>query len=86
VIAFNPSRGYGFTRSIYFLLSPGTPYYAYYIQGAQHAEPLRINYKNYVYNRNNKKDYDKACFEFLLINTLIKMLDYLKVFGVILSY
>jgi spore maturation protein SpmA len=34
------------------------------------AEPLRINYKNYVYNRNNEKDYDEACFEFLLINTL----------------
>jgi hypothetical protein len=35
-----------------------------------HASPLRINYKNYIYNRKNGKDYDEACFEFLFMNIL----------------
>jgi hypothetical protein len=35
-----------------------------------HASPLRINYKNYIYNRKDGKDYDEICLGFLLINTL----------------
>jgi hypothetical protein len=34
--------------------------------------PLRINYKYLYYNRTNGKDFDKACFEFLLMNTAQK--------------
>jgi hypothetical protein len=51
------------------LLSPGTPYYAYYIQGAMHVLTLRINYKK-LSNNKKREDFDKACFEFLLMNTL----------------
>jgi len=35
-----------------------------------HASSLRINYKNYNYNRIDGKDYDEICLGFLLINTL----------------
>jgi hypothetical protein len=35
-----------------------------------HASYLRINYKIYIYNRKNGKDYDEICLGFLLINTL----------------
>jgi hypothetical protein len=37
-----------------------------------HASPLRINNKKLNYNRKNGKYFDKACFEFLLMNTLIQ--------------